>query len=122
MKPEYCTDCGRDRTPDLWEVTGISPAEGWEAQFAVRLAGDQEPLPGDVAAPDGSRWRMWSEPVIGWAVVLKHYEGAMYSGHESRIEPVLLAEDAYPVVMSDYQDERKHLRLHTRLVRAGGTG
>jgi hypothetical protein len=74
----------------------------------------------EVRAPDGSRWGMWSEPVIGWAVVQRHFSGSAEFGHESRIEAVLLVEGEFPVTMTVHKEDLNMFggHAHARLVRA----
>jgi hypothetical protein len=118
MRPEFCPDCNHDRTPDEAEVLSFTPDRGWAAEFAMPMD-EGEPLYGlsEMRGPDGRRWGTWTVPVIGWAVVRKHYEGLTESGHESRVEAVLLSEGEYPVPMSEYRADHNMQGVHTRITR-----
>ena len=113
-----CTDCGRDRKPGD-DVLSFTPDSGWVAEFTKPLD-PGEPLYGmtEQTAADGKRWGVWTEPVIGWAVVEQHFDAGDLQ--QRVIEPVLLVEDAYPEPLYEYKLDRDMSMVRMRLIPAPG--
>jgi hypothetical protein len=115
----FCPDCNHDRSAGA-DMVSFTPDPGWVAECSAPLAGGEEPSGGMgvLISPDGTRWDTWTEPVIGWAVIEHHYEGMFDSGHERRMEPVLLAEGEFVETLREYLANRKE-GIHTRIIRSG---
>jgi hypothetical protein len=114
MSTAFCTDCNHDRTTGD-DVISFTPGTGWTAERAMLLAEGEPAEAGltEVRAPDGSRWAMWHETVVGWAVVERHHDG----GHEREVEPVVLAEDQNTFTLTEYRSYHLSPRVRVRITR-----
>lgn len=69
------------------------------------------PAAGTVTFTQRETQETWTLPLIGWAVVITYSEvdkdlGFPELEQETSIEPVILAEDAYPMAMGHYSMDR----------------
>jgi hypothetical protein len=103
----FCPDCNHDRSAGD-QVISFTPDHGWTAEFSMLVA-DAVAHGTDLA----------DVPVIGWAVVERHYEGMLDGGHDREIQPVLLAEGEYPVTMREYVMDHNMDGVHTQITRSG---
>jgi hypothetical protein len=120
MRPEFCPDCNHERAEGD-QVISFTPDPGWIAEFAKVLGpGDENWDLGKMHGPDGRWWGIWHEPVIGWAVVERHYDkDAAALGHDRRIEPVLLAENGIVITESEYRMDLRNegAGVYSRIIR-----
>lgn len=105
MTAKWCTDCNQDRSTAELDVLSITPVTGWTAEFAV-------------LADDGSHWETWTELVLGWAIIRRHFEE--FDGHETRVEPAVLSDGMYPEPVSEYLELRGGTKVRWHLVPPGG--
>lgn len=89
-------------------VISFTPDDGWEAVFIVPAADDPN-----------IQLQGWTEPVIGWAVVVDLEEDG--EGHtETGLEPVLLVEDRYPVTLHWHLASMDQPHPRVRIQRSAG--